>query len=209
MDIVIKRLLAGDQINGMDIDDTFIVESILVLSLIDGQIGYTVKEISSYKKSYKEEQPMGDSDGASLLTYIDNPDRIMYLATVENQAIGRISLKRNWNNYAYIEDIAVDKHNRRYGVGRQLIREAKRWAEAGGMAGIMLETQNNNVQACKFYERCGFMIGGFDAQLYKGIDAGSDEIAIFWYLMLDKLESEQSHLAMKLTLPVKFSFSNS
>lgn len=55
----------------------------------------------------------------------------------------------------------------------------------GGMAGIMLETQNNNVRACKFYESCGFVIGGFDSYFYKGLDNESDEIAIYWYL-LDK-----------------------
>ena len=36
------------------------------------------------------------------------------------------------------------------------------------MPGIMLETQNNNVAACKFYEKCGFVIGGFDFLGYKG-----------------------------------------
>ena len=37
------------------------------------------------------------------------------------------------------------------------------------MPGIMLETQNNNVAACKFYEKCGFVIGGFDFLVYKGL----------------------------------------
>ena len=49
-------------------------------------------------------------------------------------------------------------------------------------AGIMLETQNNNVAACKFYEKCGFVIGGFDFLVYKGLDIENDEVAIYWYL---------------------------
>lgn len=50
------------------------------------------------------------------------------------------------------------------------------------MPGIMLETQNNNVAACKFYEKCGFVIGGFDFLVYTGLDKTSDEVAIYWYL---------------------------
>ena len=49
------------------------------------------------------------------------------------------------------------------------------------MPGIMLETQNNNVAACKFYEKCGFVIGGFDFLIYKGLDMKNDEVAMYWY----------------------------
>ncbi|GED59584.1 hypothetical protein BFO01nite_37160 [Brevibacillus formosus] len=68
---------------------------------------------------------------------------------------------------------------------KKLIEQAKRWMKDGGMTGIMLETQNNNVRACNFYESCGFVIGGFDSYVYRGLDKDSDEIAIYWYLMLD------------------------
>ena len=45
----------------------------------------------------------------------------------------------------------------------------------------MLETQNNNVGACKLYERCGFQLSGFDADLYRGDDRCVREVALFWY----------------------------
>jgi streptothricin acetyltransferase len=48
----------------------------------------------------------------------------------------------------------------------------------------MLETQNNNVGACKLYEACGFTLGGFDRYLYRGEMPDTREIALFWYLML-------------------------
>ncbi|TKI00778.1 GNAT family N-acetyltransferase, partial [Bacillus cereus] len=41
---------------------------------------------------------------------------------------------------------------------------------------------NNNVAACKFYEKCGFVIGGCDFLVYKGLDKTSDEVAIYWYI---------------------------
>ncbi|RNB86462.1 GNAT family N-acetyltransferase [Brevibacillus panacihumi] len=185
MDIVIREFAVGDKMNGNDIDDSFTVDSTIVLSLSGRQIRYTVKECPRYTKRYSDEQFEEASD-EDYSEYIDNPNQIVYLACAENQVVGRIVLKRNWNKYAYVEDIAVDKKYRRHGVGRKLIEQAKRWAINGGMPGIMLETQSNNVSACKFYESCGFVIGGFDLHLYQGIHKHSDEIAIFWYLIFDE-----------------------
>ncbi|MGD2076892.1 MAG: GNAT family N-acetyltransferase, partial [Chloroflexota bacterium] len=59
--------------------------------------------------------------------------------------------------------------------------QAKQWARQKQFPGIMLETQNNNVQACRFYESCGFQIGGFDNMLYRGLDSSTDEVAIYYY----------------------------
>jgi ribosomal protein S18 acetylase RimI-like enzyme len=64
------------------------------------------------------------------------------------------------------------------------VAEAIDWAKTKLLAGIMLETQNNNVAACRFYERCGFKLGGFDRYLYKGISKNTEEIALYWYLLL-------------------------
>lgn len=154
------------------------------MSLTDGQIDFTVKQIPGYTKSYSD-PPFEDAEEENYSDYIDSPDQIVYLAYIENRTAGRIVLKRNWNNYALVEDIVVDKNYRGYGIGRKLIEQAKRWAHDGGMAGIMLETQSNNVKACEFYRNCGFVIGGFDFLLYRGIHKHSDEIAIFWYLIFD------------------------
>ena len=103
---------------------------------------------------------------------------------MDGQIAGQIILRENWNNFAYIEDIAVDIKFRRRGIGEELILWAKGWAQAKGLAGIMLETQNNNRPACKFYKHCGFQLAGFDRYLYKGIDKDSNEVALYWYLMI-------------------------
>ena len=80
----------------------------------------------------------------------------------------------------------MDVKFRRQGIGKQLILQAQRWAQDRSLAGIMLETQDNNVSACKFYESCGFQLRGFDAYLYKGINIHTDEIALYWYLIFDE-----------------------
>ncbi|HEK9099097.1 GNAT family N-acetyltransferase [Bacillus pfraonensis] len=188
MDIFIRKLELEDLNEFPEIDDSFTVDSKLVLSLraMDQRIEYTVQEIPSYEKNYSEDRYTEDQEGdLDYSEYVNNPDKIIYLAFMDHQIIGMIILKRNWNGFAYVEDIKVDKQFRQLGVGKRLIERAKHWAQACEMPGIMLETQYNNVRACKFYESCGFVIGGFDFLVYKGINEQSDEIAIYWYFIFE------------------------
>ncbi|MCZ8519603.1 MULTISPECIES: GNAT family N-acetyltransferase [Paenibacillus] len=181
MDIVIRERSAADLSKGMDIRDCFIVDSILDVTYKDQCFGYTVREIPAYTKTYGGEAMTDDE----YSEYIDNPDGIIYLALLQDHVVGEIILKKNWNHYAIVEDIKVDESYRRYGIGRKLIDQAKYWAKAGGMPGLMLETQTNNVRACKFYESCGFAIGGMDLYLYKGAEPHHNETAIFWYFLFE------------------------
>jgi ribosomal protein S18 acetylase RimI-like enzyme len=66
-------------------------------------------------------------------------------------------------------------------VGRALLQHVIQWAKSRQLPGVMLETQNNNVAACRLYESCGFQLGGFDRCLYLGLNPGTDEIALYWY----------------------------
>ncbi|KAB2460223.1 streptothricin N-acetyltransferase SatA [Bacillus sp. CH126_4D] len=179
MSLLIRALETNDLDNFPEIDDSFIVNARLILSLskVNRRIEYTVEDAPSYEKSYLQ----NDNEELAYNEYINKPNQIIYIALLHNQIIGFIVLKKNWNHYAYIEEITVDKKHRTLGVGKRLIGQAKQWAKEGNMPGIMLETQNNNVAACKFYEKCGFVIGGFDFLIYKGLDMTSDEVAIYWY----------------------------
>lgn len=170
----IRKMTAHDLGCKLEINDAFIVDSFLEFVIKDQTIRYTVQAVEPYEKSYTVELAQ-DGEEEDYSNYIDNPDQSVYLAFVEShpQPVGQIVLKRNWNHYAYIEDIKVDSSFRRHGVGRALIEQAKHWARGNGMPGIMLETQNNNVKACLFYESCGFIIGGIDLNLYKGINRQS------------------------------------
>ncbi|AGA30967.1 GNAT family N-acetyltransferase [Singulisphaera acidiphila] len=173
MDLVIKALdgqTAGDP---HKLNDSFLVESELTLSAEGGVIRYEVVPVPPYKKSYAD-------DG--LADYQNAPDIAVFLAYLDGLIAGRVVLSEGWNRYAWIEDLVVDARCRRLGVGRALMDRAIAWASERGLPGIRLETQSNNVPACKFYEVCGFQLGGFDQHLYRGLDKATTEIALFWYL---------------------------
>jgi streptothricin acetyltransferase len=157
------------------VDGSLWVDSRLQLSAVDGKIRYTVVPVEGYLKPYMPETIDANA-------YLDNPGRAIFLAYLDGKLAGQIILRRNWNLYAWVEDIAVDAACRKQGVGQALMKKAVEWAHQREMPGIMLETQDIRVAACRFYERFGFELGGFDRCLYRATLPGSDEIALFWYL---------------------------
>ena len=130
-----------------------------------------------YEQSYTKEYPC---DFFDYTTYIDNPNKIIFLAYSDAECVGQIVLKRDWNNYAFIEDICVAKSARGQGIGTDLIQKAKEWAKNSNLQGLALETQDNNLVACRFYAKCGFVIGAVNTMLYRNFD--NEEYAVFWYL---------------------------
>lgn len=110
--------------------------------------------------SYFKEYP---SEVCEYATYIANPDKVVFLVYSDGECIGQVVLRKDWNKYAFIEDICVAKE-----------RE---------LSGLALETQDTNLLACRFYAKCGFVIGGVNTMLYRNFEKPwFDESAIYWYL---------------------------
>jgi ribosomal protein S18 acetylase RimI-like enzyme len=158
------------------VDGAFTVAERLRVQARAGVLSYTVESVPPFIKRYPAE-------ALDLASFIGNPDKVIYLAYVDENLAGQIILWENWNGYGYINDIAVDARYRRLGIGRQLIARAVEWARARGLPGLMLETQDINVAACRFYASCGFRLGGFDQYLYRGLHPEMDEVALYWYLI--------------------------
>jgi streptothricin acetyltransferase len=176
MNMIIREI---DQYNIEDFgrcDNSFTVSSKLILKAENGTIRYTTVDVPPYTKQYEAEE--FDSK-----YYLDHPDRAIFFAYLDEELAGEIRLRKNWNEYAYIDSIIVDSKYRHQGVGQALMKQAIEWAKTRGFSGMMLETQDNNVPACQFYASCGFELRGFDTHLYKAQDPSTDEIALFWYLI--------------------------
>ncbi|OOG39419.1 GNAT family N-acetyltransferase [Rhodanobacter sp. C05] len=149
-------------------DRTFTVECELKLHLVNGALSYEPVAVAPYEKTYPSWQRLS-AEGVSFAVYLG--DRV----------VAEIAVSKGWNGYAHIENLIVAQESRRQGVARALVERAVAWAESQLLPGIMLETQSNNVSACKLYESCGFQLRGFDSGLYRGLNPHSEEVALFWY----------------------------
>lgn len=148
-------------------------------TFIDGKWTYTEELYDRpYMKSFL-------NDPCDFNAYIDNPNKAVFLAYSDVECVGQIVIKKDWNQYAFIEDICVAGSARGQGIGSALMQTAVEWAKESGLKGMALETQDNNLLACRFYKKCGFTIGAVNTMIYKNFESPqSDEIAVFWYLQL-------------------------
>ena len=152
-----------------------LVNSHLLLHIQDNKISYSIIPVEPYEKILTV-------DPEDYTTFIDNPQKVIFFADVDGNPAGQIKLVPWWNKFAYVEELIVDTEFRGKGVGWALMNRAIEWAKGQNFPGLTLETQDNNVPACRFYEKCGFVLSGFDLYAYKNLDNAS-EIALYWYLI--------------------------
>jgi GNAT superfamily N-acetyltransferase len=114
-------------------------------------------------------------DGLYLVSEDESTGKLVALLDVERE---------RWRNTARVWNIGVDRAYRRRGLGRGLMERAFAWARGQGLRGIMLETQTNNIPACRFYQAMGLKLCGIDDHFYSNDDIGLKEVAIFWWYEL-------------------------
>lgn len=155
-------------------DRKFSVSSKVALDMSNGKLTWAVTPLERYEK----EIPIDEVDPAD---FVNSKDKVVFLAEADGNLAGQVKLISWWNGYAYIDDLIVNPQFRGHGVGKALMEAAIQWSREKRFPGIMLETQDDNVAACKLYEACGFILGGFDRYTLKNFKP--DETALFWYLL--------------------------
>lgn len=156
---------------------------------------WAVTPIVPYRKCY-------GIDPEEFSSYRDAADSAIFMAYLDDEPVGHLVISTNWNGFAHIDELAVHAPARRHGVAKALLDVAQFWSRKKKLPGIMLETQNNNLGACRLYERCGYEIGGIDHLRYRGIDPNTAEIALFWYRLFDNpLENPLSSPASPRLVP--------
>ena len=175
MDIQIRQMDAQSIQQVDHFNRNSMVNSKLVLHVENNQLTYSIVSVEPYEKVLSV-------DAEDYTTFIDNPQKVIFFADVDEKPVGQIKMVPWWNKFAYVEELVVDTEFRAKGVGHALMTRAIQWAKQQHFPGITLETQDNNVPACKFYEKCGFVLTGFDLYAYKNLDNAS-EIALYWYLI--------------------------
>jgi ribosomal protein S18 acetylase RimI-like enzyme len=88
--------------------------------------------------------------------------------------------EEDWRHIAWVHNIMLDLDARGQGLGREMMQRTIAWARRRDLRAVMLETQTNNVPACRFYQRIGFQLIGINTAFYTNHDLEREEVALFW-----------------------------
>jgi ribosomal protein S18 acetylase RimI-like enzyme len=86
-----------------------------------------------------------------------------WIAVKEGEIIGflmGITMTREPGLELFIDSLAVNKNNRRQGIGKRLWEEAQKYVKEKRLAGIRLMA-NPNVQSFNWYKKMGFIESGW------------------------------------------------
>jgi len=175
MDIIIRKMDANDSPQTKSFSRKSPVTSRLVLGIENEKLVYA---IAAVEPPYEREVHAEDTDYG----FSENGPTIFF-AEVDGKLAGRIKVMEWWNRFGYVEDLVVNPDFRGMGIGRKLLERGIQWARENKYPGVMLETQDDNVPACTLYASCGFVLSGFDRNVYKAINPNTRETALFWYLI--------------------------
>jgi ribosomal protein S18 acetylase RimI-like enzyme len=106
--------------------------------------------------------------GTSLGAY--DGDALVGIAIAEAQT---------WNQTLWIWEFGVQMEYRREHIGLRMMDELAARSRAVGLRIIVVETQNTNGPAIRFYQRAGFHFDALDLTFYSNNDTLEDEIALF------------------------------
>ena len=106
--------------------------------------------------------------GSCLGAYDD--DRLVGIA---------IAGAQTWNQTLWIWEFGVLETHQRQGIGLRMMDELAHRARSAGLRIMLVETQNTNGPAIRFYRRAGFSFDAVDLTYYANNDSLDEEIALF------------------------------
>ena len=162
----IKRIDNG--LGGMIFEEVPVTPYIKDLSVYERATEYE-KEFDitywSFYMAFDDEKPVG------AVTVAARTDKLYMLA-------GRDDACGLW-------DIRVADGYKHQGIGQKLLDLAIKDAKADGYRQMIIECQNNNVPACKFYHKQGALLSKIDMYAYYDEPDCRNEVQFLWYLDLD------------------------
>jgi GNAT superfamily N-acetyltransferase len=118
----------------------------------------------------------------------------IFMAFNENKPVGGITavsrtkevrMLDNRDDLCVLWDLRVNDEYKGMGIGTKLFEMVVEWSKINNLKQIKIETQTNNVPACRFYAKQGAVLRFFNE--YSEInnpDANEHEMQVIWYLDL-------------------------
>jgi len=171
----------------------FRVEAVLRVDEVDGGFGgLSLTEMpvdQPYVKDYDDFNPEGIAEWADRF---DVSNWLFLMAFDGDKAVGgatvafrspKVNMLQGRRDLAVLWDIRVHPGHKRQGLGSRLFDWAAEWARKRDCKQLKIETQNNNVPACRFYAAKGCRLGAIDRYGYDDPRV-AHEAMLIWYLDL-------------------------
>lgn len=140
-----------------------------------------VKDLSQYERATEYEQLFDISTWRFFMAFDgDVPVGALTLAGPTEH----LYMLGSRTDACVLWDIRVADGYKHQGVGQQLFDRALSAARKDGYRQMIIECQNNNVPACRFYRKQGAVLGKVDAYAYYSDPDIRDEVQLIWYLDL-------------------------
>jgi len=180
----IREMTVEDLPRLSEIDPNFVGDSILEVQK-DGrgmEVTWTLVERRLSEPFDKGRRyDLKESDIEDVRRRLEQDKGLYLVAQDGGRIIGMLDLELEaWNNTAWLWYLLVDKAYRGRGVGRRMFERAIEYARRQGVRAITIETQSNNVPACRFYAAMGCELAGLNDLFYSNEDLEVGEVALFW-----------------------------
>lgn len=185
MDITELRRIGHEELEVYStIDPSFEVKTIYEVTQENNGIGglrFVEVDVTPYIKNYDRIQ--GNSP-IEWISSLDLEQAVMFLVRISNRVAGGALLitdrQNNFNLTASLWDIRVSPESRRRGIGRSVISHILEYSRSLDCKMVKVETQNTNVNACKFYADSGFYLGTIERFSYSQPEL-INEYRLLWY----------------------------
>ena len=167
------------------------VESIYKVKRVDSGLGGFifeeekvtpyVKDLSVYERAVDYEKLFDISNWRFYMAFDgDTPVGAMTVAgTTEN-----LNMLGGRKDACVLWDIRVADSYKHQGIGQKMMDMGVEGARADGYKQMIIECQNNNVKACKFYKKKGALLSKIDMYAYADEPGLEDEVQFIWMLDL-------------------------
>lgn len=92
-----------------------------------------------------------------------------------------VNMLEGKDDLVVVWDIRVNEDYRGIGVGTKVFQRCIEWARDKNCTRVKVETQNNNVKACKFYASQGAKLSNINTYIYNDYP---DEVQLIWSIDL-------------------------
>lgn len=186
--MIIRRMTADDLRQIGRIDANYVADSVLAITRHQEGLNVTFS-ITEQARQFAYVKRTGYTFSASyqheLAERMARGEGLYLVAEEDGLIVGLLDLEpESWRPVASIQWIVIDRPWRGRGIGRELMAQAIAWTRAQGLHAVVLETQNTNIDACRFYQRLGFRLSGVQDLFYFD-DRVAEESALFWVYTLD------------------------